>query len=144
MAHPGAQRGSSPEEKGLLGGEEGTPPAEVAWSQSSRATTSRGRGVLPVDSREPLQMPVGIKEADFFPGFIIVSHHNLVLNHFNHSIFQYILQNDLLSLWLPQIPLSLYLKFLSSILKPLKFKSIFIPSVLGLHFESVLPMPTLS
>ena len=38
MAHPGAQRGSSPEEKGLLGGEEGTPPAEVAWSQSSRAT----------------------------------------------------------------------------------------------------------
>ena len=57
MAHPGAQRGSSPEEKGLLGGEEGTPPAEVAWSQSSRATTSRGRGVLPVDSRKPLQMP---------------------------------------------------------------------------------------
>lgn len=30
MAHPRAQRGSSPEEMGLLGGEEGNPPAEVA------------------------------------------------------------------------------------------------------------------
>lgn len=56
MACPGAQRGSSPEEKGLLGGEEGNPPAEVAWSQSSRAMTGRGGGVLPVGSQEPLQM----------------------------------------------------------------------------------------
>ena len=55
MACPGAQRGSSPEEKGLLGGEEGNPPAEVAWSQSSRAMTGRGGGVLPVGSQEPLQ-----------------------------------------------------------------------------------------
>lgn len=55
MACPGAAR-KQPRRRKALGGEEGNPPVEVAWSQSSRAMTGRGGGVLPVGSQELLWM----------------------------------------------------------------------------------------